>query len=35
VIEAARGLAPRVADPRLALYRPGADGRFQRVGVAP
>ncbi len=35
VIAAARRLAPRVADSRLALYRPGADGRFQRVGVAP
>jgi branched-chain amino acid transport system substrate-binding protein len=34
VIAAARRLAPRVADPRLALYRPGADGRFERVGVA-
>jgi branched-chain amino acid transport system substrate-binding protein len=35
VIAAARRLAPRVTDARLALYRPGADGRFQRVGVAP
>ena len=35
VIAAARRLAPRVADSRLALYRPGADGRFERVGVAP
>jgi ABC-type branched-subunit amino acid transport system substrate-binding protein len=35
VIAAARRLAPRVTDSRLALYRPGADGRFQRVGVAP
>jgi hypothetical protein len=34
VIAAARRLAPRVADPRLAIYRPGADGRFERVGVA-
>ena len=35
VIAAARRLAPRVTDARLALYRPGADGRLQRVGVAP
>jgi hypothetical protein len=35
VIAAARRLAPRVADSRLAFYRPGADGRFQRAGVAP
>ncbi len=34
VIAAARRLAPRVAHPRLALYRPGADGRLERVGVA-
>lgn len=34
VIAAARRLAPRIADPGLALYRPGADGRFRRVGVA-
>jgi branched-chain amino acid transport system substrate-binding protein len=34
VIAAARRLAPRVADPRLALFRPGADGRFERVGAA-
>ena len=34
VIAAARRLAPRIADARLALYRPGADGRFERVGVA-
>jgi branched-chain amino acid transport system substrate-binding protein len=34
VIAAARRLAPRVAAPRLALYRPGADGRFKRVGAA-
>jgi hypothetical protein len=34
VIAAARRLAPRIADSRLALYRPGADGRFERVGVA-
>jgi branched-chain amino acid transport system substrate-binding protein len=35
VIAVARRLAPRVADSRLALYRPGDDGRFQRAGVAP
>jgi len=34
VIAAARRLAPRVADSRLALFRPGADGRFERVGAA-
>jgi branched-chain amino acid transport system substrate-binding protein len=34
VIAAALRLAPRVAAARLALYRPGADGRFERVGVA-
>jgi branched-chain amino acid transport system substrate-binding protein len=34
VIAAARQLAARVADSRLALYRPGADGRLRRVGVA-
>ena len=34
VIAAARRLAPRIADSLLALYRPGADGRFERVGVA-
>jgi branched-chain amino acid transport system substrate-binding protein len=34
VIAAARQLAPRIADPQLALYRSGADGRFERVGVA-
>ena len=34
VIAAARRLAPGVTDSRLALYRPGADGRFERVGVA-
>jgi branched-chain amino acid transport system substrate-binding protein len=34
VIAAARRLAARVADSRLALYRPGPDGRFERVGVA-
>ena len=31
VIAAARRLAPRIADPRLALYRPGA-GRSLRAG---
>jgi branched-chain amino acid transport system substrate-binding protein len=35
VIAAARRLAPSVAASRLALYRPGADGRLERVGVAP
>jgi branched-chain amino acid transport system substrate-binding protein len=35
VIAAALRLAPRVAPARLALYRPGADGRFERAGVAP
>jgi len=34
VIAAARRLAPRMAASGLALYRPGADGRFERVGVA-
>jgi ABC-type branched-subunit amino acid transport system substrate-binding protein len=34
VIAAARRLAPDIADPGLALYRPGADGRFERAGVA-
>ena len=34
VIAAARRLATGFADPRLALYRPGADHRFERVGVA-
>ena len=34
VIAAARRLASRVADPRLAVYRPGPDGRLERVGVA-
>jgi branched-chain amino acid transport system substrate-binding protein len=34
VIAAARRLGARMADPALALYRPGADGRFERVGVA-
>jgi branched-chain amino acid transport system substrate-binding protein len=31
VIAAARRLAPRIADRGLALYRPRADGRFERV----
>jgi branched-chain amino acid transport system substrate-binding protein len=31
VIAAARRLAPRIADRGLALYRPDADGRFERV----
>ena len=35
VIAAARRLAPRVADARLALYRADADGRFERVRAAP
>ncbi len=34
VIAAALRLRERVAAPRLALYRPGADGRFERVGAA-
>jgi branched-chain amino acid transport system substrate-binding protein len=34
VIAAARRLAPRGAAAPLALYWPGADGRFERVGVA-
>jgi branched-chain amino acid transport system substrate-binding protein len=34
VIAAARRLAPRIADSLLALYQPGADGRFERVEVA-
>ena len=34
VIAAARRLAPGIPDPGLAVYRPGADGRFERVGVA-
>jgi branched-chain amino acid transport system substrate-binding protein len=34
VIAAARRLAPEVADSRLALYRPDADGRFERAGEA-
>jgi branched-chain amino acid transport system substrate-binding protein len=34
VIAAALRLAPRVAADRLALYRPGADGRLERAGVA-
>jgi branched-chain amino acid transport system substrate-binding protein len=34
VVAAARRLAPRIADPGLALYRPDADGRIQRVGAA-
>lgn len=34
VIAAARRLAPGIPDPGLAIYRPGADGRFERVGVA-
>ena len=35
VIAAALRLAPQPATARLALYRPGADGRFERVGAAP
>jgi hypothetical protein len=34
VITAARRLASRMAASGLALYRPGADGHFERVGVA-
>jgi branched-chain amino acid transport system substrate-binding protein len=34
VIAAALRLRKRVAAPRLALYRLGADGRFERVGAA-
>ena len=34
VIAAARRLASRIAAPGLALYRPDADGRLERVGVA-
>jgi branched-chain amino acid transport system substrate-binding protein len=34
VVSAALRLAPSVADSRLALYRPGAEGRLKRVGVA-
>jgi branched-chain amino acid transport system substrate-binding protein len=34
VIAAALRLRARVAAPALALYRPGADGRFERVGEA-
>jgi ABC-type branched-subunit amino acid transport system substrate-binding protein len=34
VIAGALRLRERVAAPRLALYRPGADGRFERVGRA-
>jgi hypothetical protein len=34
VIAAARRLAPRSADSLLALYQPGADGRFEQVEVA-
>ena len=34
VIAAALRLRARVAAARLALYRPGADGRFERVGAA-
>jgi branched-chain amino acid transport system substrate-binding protein len=34
VIAAAVRLRERVTAPRLALYRPGADGRFERVGAA-
>ena len=34
VIAAALRLPTRVAASRLALYRPGADGRFDRVGAA-
>jgi hypothetical protein len=34
VIAAALRLRERVNAPRLARYRPGADGRFERVGAA-
>ena len=34
VVSAALRLAPSAGDARLAVYRPGADGRFERVGVA-
>ena len=34
VIAAALRLREQVAAARLALYRPGADGRFERVGAA-
>ena len=34
VIAAALRLRPHVAAARLAIYRPGADGRFERVGAA-
>ena len=34
VIAAALRMRGRVAAPRLAVYRPGADGRFERVGTA-
>jgi branched-chain amino acid transport system substrate-binding protein len=34
VIAAALRLRERVAAPRLAVYRPNADGRFERVGAA-
>jgi branched-chain amino acid transport system substrate-binding protein len=34
VIAAALRVAQRAAAARLALYRPGAEGRFERVGVA-
>ena len=34
VVSAALRLAPSADDARLAVYRPGADGRFERVGVA-
>jgi hypothetical protein len=34
VVSAALRLAPSAGDSRLAVYRPGADGRFERVGVA-
>jgi branched-chain amino acid transport system substrate-binding protein len=34
VVAAAVRMRDRVAAPRLAVYRPGADGRFERVGTA-
>jgi hypothetical protein len=34
VIAAALRLHKQVASARLAVYRPGADGRFERVGAA-
>lgn len=33
VIAAALRMRGRVAAPRLAVYRPGSDGRFERVGT--